>query len=91
MLGFGTDSFLHKRETNDLLADLEAFFGHEALHARLRKIEPQLLPMFNALPKMHDDRVAHTTARYALDRLFVKMYGWSLAALALSESAANTS
>jgi len=84
------DSFLQKQESASLLADLELVFGPHSLERRVDKLEARVQTMFAALPKRSGQLVAHSTARYALNRVLNGMYGWSLPGLENGHAHFNT-
>jgi len=73
------DIFLEKRELSPedvkeaLLSEL---LGQSEDDPRLRSIEDDLRPMYTALPKGEEGLLELATVRYALNRFFLKKYGW---------------
>merc|ERR1719230_2014928 len=47
-----------------------------ATERRVSRLETALQPMFEALPKDTDGRLASASVRYLLHRLFVQRHGW---------------
>jgi hypothetical protein len=62
-----------------LLAEIEDSLGSGA--KRIHELEALLKPMFNALPKNQHGGLEHSTARYALHRIFLHRHGWSIEGL----------
>jgi len=71
-------SQVSKQDIEDtLLAELRGAADEE----HLKVIEEELAPMFAALPKHAIGKVDHTTARYALNRYFVRKHAWIIKGL----------
>merc|ERR1719487_1638336 len=67
-----------------LLSELEAMLGseHRAFtEKRLERIEKDLKPMFNAMPKRADGSLEHAAINYMLHRAFVQRHGWFVRSL----------
>jgi len=64
-----------------LLAEVEGTFGSGSATSRLKQLEAELAPMFNALPKNEHGYLERATVRYALHRLFVQRHGWFIKGL----------
>jgi hypothetical protein len=62
-----------------LLAEIEDSLGSGA--KRIHELEALLKPMFNSLPKNEHGGLEHSTARYALHRIFLHRHGWSIEGL----------
>jgi len=64
---------------SDLLMELEQAAGWDqrvATERRVSRLEAALQPMFAAMPKDSDGRLASASVRYLLHRLFVQRHGW---------------
>jgi len=73
-----------------LLAEIEDSLGSGA--KRIHELEALLKPMFNSLPKNRHGGLEHSTARYALHRIFMHRHGWSIEGLdGAGQTANNTS
>jgi len=69
---------------NALLAELEVALGSGHRHAterRLKRIEQRLSPMFSAMTKNENGKLAASAAGYVLHRAFVQRHGWFIRAL----------
>jgi hypothetical protein len=65
-----------------ILEEVEGTFGTGSVSKRFAHFEKVLKPMYNALPKNQYGRLAHSTVRYALHRVFVLRHGWDVRGLA---------
>merc|ERR1719498_1828202 len=80
-----------------ILEELEVMLGseHRAFtEKRLQRIEKDLRPMFNAMPKNAQGKLEHAAISYMLHRAFVQRHGWfvrSLSGEGKSMSEWNTS
>jgi len=63
--------------------EVEQVLKLEEEHASelLEKIERELKPMYDSLPKNEHGNVGHQAVRYALHRLFVRRHGWFIRGL----------
>lgn len=64
-----------------LLEEIEGQVGSSAIRGRLARLENELRPMYQSLPKNEHGHLGHSTVRYALHRLFVQKHGWYIKGL----------
>jgi hypothetical protein len=70
-----------ERLKSSLQRQIEAGTGHNTSHDVMESIENELRPTFAALPKNRYGNLGPSTARYALDRAFLRRHGWQLQGL----------
>jgi len=61
---------------DELLSELSGKYMRPGQKERVAKLEEDLRPMFNALPKDEHGNLEHSVMRYALHRLLAKEHGW---------------
>jgi hypothetical protein len=74
-----------------ILEEVEGAFGTGTVSNRLDQLKKVLNPMYTALPKNEHGRLAHSTVRYALHRLFVLRHGWDVRGLGGKRGIENVS
>jgi len=74
-----------------ILEEVEGTFGAGTVSNRLEQMQKVLKPMYTALPKNEFGRLAHSTVRHALHRLFVLRHGWDVRGLGGRRGVDNTS
>mmetsp|Transcript_50823 Transcript_50823/g.80543 ORF Transcript_50823/g.80543 Transcript_50823/m.80543 type:complete len:563 (-) Transcript_50823:160-1848(-) len=91
----GGPKVLNERLSEDeirtsIFEEVEGTFGAGSISNRLEQLEKSLKPMYTALPKNGHGRLAHSTVRYALHRLFVMRHGWDIRGLGGKRGVENT-
>jgi len=74
-----------------LLEELAGVIGHGSAQTRLTRLQEELRPMYQALPKNEHGKLGQVAVRYALHRFFVKRHGWFVKGLQDADSAQNSS
>jgi len=74
-----------------LLSEFAGVTGHGSAQTRLTRLQEELRPMYQALPKNEHGKLGHMGAHYALHRFFVKRHGWYVKGLQDNDSAQNSS
>jgi len=61
-----------------LLAEINDALGNNGLDSRIKQLEFEFQPMYQALPKNEYGNLGHAAVRYALHRYFVEKHGWHI-------------
>lgn len=103
VLAFGAANFLREGPTflNERLSigavksalqkEIDAAMGHNTSHDTLASIEKDFRSMFAALPKNQFGNLGPSTARYALNRAFLRRHGWQVRGLEPTSGSFNSS
>jgi len=88
----GSDGQISKQEVQlSLLEEIESSIGSGAAAKKLKQLEAQLRPMYNALPKNEHGGLSREVVRYALHRIFVQRHGWIVKGLDPAGDSFNSS
>jgi len=88
----GSGTQISKQEVQlSLLEEIESSIGSGAAAKKLKQLEAQLQPMYNALPKNEHGGLSREVVRYALHRIFVQRHGWVVKGLDPAGDSFNSS